>query len=41
MFEVVYDEEISATGSGTTKKEAQRRAAKAALAVKLERTTKA
>lgn len=41
VFEVVYDEEISATGSGATKKEAQRRAAKAALAVKLGRTTRA
>jgi ribonuclease-3 len=41
VFEVVYDEEISATGAGATKKEAQRRAAKAALAVKLGRTTKA
>ncbi len=41
VFEVVYDEDISAKGSGATKKEAQRQAAKAALAIKLGRTTKA
>ena len=40
VFEVVYDEAISATGSGATKKEAQRQAAKAALAVRLGRTAK-
>ena len=38
---MVYDEELSATGSGATKKEAQRQAAKAALAVKLGRATRA
>lgn len=37
VFEVVYDEGLSATGRGPTKKEAQRQAAKAALAVKLGR----
>ncbi|MBI5445274.1 MAG: ribonuclease III [Deltaproteobacteria bacterium] len=37
VFEVVYDEQLSATGTGATKKEAQRQAAKAALAVKLGR----
>jgi ribonuclease-3 len=41
VFEVVYDEELSATGSGSTKKEAQRQAAKAALAVKLGRAKRA
>jgi len=41
VFEVVYDEELSATGAGATKKEAQRQAAKAALAVKLGRATRA
>ena len=35
VFEVVYDAALSATGSGATKKEAQRQAAKAALAKKL------
>lgn len=37
VFEVVYDPGLSATGSGATKKEAQRQAAKAALAKKLGR----
>ena len=41
VFEVIYDEELSATGAGPTKKEAQRQAAKAALAVKLGRATRA
>ena len=41
VYEVVYDEEISATGRGATKKEAQRQAAKAALAVKLGKATRA
>ena len=41
VFEVVYDEELSAIGSGATKKEAQRQAAKAALAVRLGRATRA
>ncbi len=41
VFEVVYDESLSATGTGATKKEAQRQAAKAALAVKLGRATRA
>ena len=41
VFEVVYDEGLSATGAGATKKEAQRQAAKAALAVKLGRATRA
>jgi len=40
VFEVVYDEGLSATGRGPTKKEAQRQAAKAALAVKLGRATR-
>ncbi len=37
VFEVVYDETITASGAGATKKEAQRQAAKAALALKLGR----
>ncbi len=41
VFEVVYDEALSATGTGATKKEAQRQAAKAALAIKLGRATRA
>lgn len=41
VYEVVYDEEVSATGQGASKKEAQRQAAKAALAVKLGRATRA
>ena len=41
VFEVVFDEELSATGSGATKKEAQRQAAKAALAKKLGRAPRA
>ena len=40
VFEVFYDEELSATGSGATKKEAQRQAAKAALAIKLGRANR-
>jgi len=40
VFEVVYDEELSATGAGATKKEAQRQAAKAALALRLGRATR-
>ena len=40
VFEVVYDEELAATGRGPTKKEAQRQAAKAALAAKLGRATR-
>jgi ribonuclease-3 len=40
VFEVVYDEGLAATGAGATKKEAQRQAAKAALAVKLGRATR-
>ncbi len=41
VFEVVYDEAIAATGTGATKKEAQRQAAKAALALKLGRAARA
>lgn len=41
VFEVVYDEELSARGTGATKKEAQRQAAKAALALRLGRATRA
>ncbi len=40
VFEVVYDEGLSAMGTGATKKEAQRQAAKAALAIRLERATR-
>jgi len=35
VFEVVFDETLSARGAGATKKEAQRQAAKALLALKL------
>lgn len=41
VYEVAYDDEISASGRGPTKKEAQRQAAKAALALKLGRATRA
>jgi ribonuclease-3 len=41
VFEVVFDEGLSATGSGGTKKEAQRQAAKTALAALLGRATRA
>ena len=40
VYEVAYDAELSAVGKGATKKEAQRQAAKAALAVKLGRATR-
>lgn len=40
VFEVAFDEGLSARGSGATKKEAQRQAAKAALAKKLGRAPK-
>jgi ribonuclease-3 len=40
LFQVFYDEELSAMGAGATKKEAQRQAAKAALALKLGRVTR-
>lgn len=40
VFEVVFDEGLSATGSGGTKKEAQRQAAKTALAALLGRATR-
>ena len=40
VFEVVFDDGLSATGSGGTKKEAQRQAAKTALAALLGRATR-
>ena len=39
VFEVVYEEGLTARGAGATKKEAQRQAAKAALAIRLGRVT--